>query len=145
MAERSQSLQNHVRWFPPFHFFVAPVLLVNFLNEVRHLIAQQTLHTAWMVVFAAALVLLGLLSRIQAITVQDRLIRLEMRLRLRGILPPEMHPRINELSHRHLVAMRFASDAELADMVRDVLDGKLQTPKDIKGRIKSWQADWLRV
>jgi hypothetical protein len=145
MAERVQSFQRHTRFLPPFHFFVMPVLLVNFLNEVRHLIAQPTLHAGWMVVFAVALLMLGLLSRLQATTVQDRVIRLEMRLRLRGLLPPDLQPRINDLTHRQLVAMRFASDAELADLVRDVLDGKLQTSKDIKGRIKSWQADWLRA
>jgi len=145
MAERVQSFQKHTRWFPPFHFFVLPVLLVNFLNEVRHLISQPTLHAGWMVVFAAGLFMLAVLSRVQSTTVQDRLIRLEMRLRLQGLLPPDLKPRINDLTHRQLVAMRFASDAELADLTRDVLDGKLQTSKDIKGRIKSWQADWLRA
>jgi hypothetical protein len=145
MADRVQSYQKHARWLPPFHFFVMPVLLVNFLIEGWNLVQQQTLHNAWMAVFAAALLTLGFLSRIQALTVQDRLIRLEMRLRLRGILPPELHPRISELSHRHMVALRFASDAELADLVRDVLDGKLSTSKDIKQKIRSWQADWLRA
>ena len=145
MAERAQSFQKHARWLPAFHFFVIPVLLVNVLNEARHLIADQTLHAAWMVVFAAALLTLGFLSRTQALTVQDRVIRLEMRMRLRGLLPPDMHPIINDLTHRQMVALRFASDAELADLVRDVRDGKLQTAKDIKGRIKNWQADWLRA
>jgi hypothetical protein len=77
--------------------------------------------------------------------VQDRVIRLEMRLRLRGILPPEMHGTIDALTHRQLVALRFASDAEMADLVRDVAAGKLATSKDIKMRIKSWQSDWLRA
>ena len=88
---------------------------------------------------------MGFLARIQALTVQDRVIRLEMRLRLRGILPPEMHGTIDGLTHRQLVALRFASDAEMADLVRDVAAGKLSTGKDIKMRIKSWQADWLRA
>lgn len=145
MAEQIQTYQKHARWLPPFHFFVMPVLLVNFLNEGWHLVQQQTLHNAWMVVFAAALLTLGFLARIQALTVQDRLIRLEMRLRLRGILPPELHPRISELSHRHMVALRFASDAELADLVREVAGGKLATEKEIKMRVKSWRPDWLRA
>jgi uncharacterized protein DUF6526 len=145
MAERVQSFQKHVRWLPAFHFFMIPVLLANFLNELRHLVAQQTLHTVWMVVFAAALLTMGFLSRIQALTVQDRVIRLEMRLRLRGLLPPDMHPMIDDLTHRQMVALRFASDAELESLVRDIRDGKLQTSKDIKGRIKNWQADWLRA
>src|SRR5258708_1782213 len=145
MAEPVQSFKSHARWLPAFHFFTIPVLLVNFLNEVRHLIGQQTLHNAWMAVFAAALLTLGFLSRTQTLTVQDRLIRLEMRLRLRGLLPADMHPAIDNLTHRQMVALRFASDAELAGLVRDVADGKLQTSKDIKGRIKNWQSDWLRA
>jgi hypothetical protein len=67
-----------------------------------------------------------------------------MRLRLRGILPPDLQPNIDTLTHRQLVALRFASDAEMADLVRDVLAGKLATGKEIKMRIKSWQGDWLR-
>jgi hypothetical protein len=140
-----QSYQKHTRFLPPFHFFVMPVLLVNFLNECRHLWQDPSRHYGFQVVFAAALVMAALMSRVQAITVQDRVIRLEMRLRLRGLLPPEMQPNIEALTHRQLVALRFASDAEMAELVRDVANGKLATPKEIKMRIKSWQPDWLRA
>ena len=145
MAEREQSFKTHARWLPLFHFFVIPVLLANVLVSAWRLIQFPGFGTAYGVVFAVALLALGLLSRTMALTVQDRLIRLEMRLRLRGLLPPDLHPRINDLTHRQLVAMRFASDAELADLVRDVLAGKLTTSKDIKMRVKNWQADWLRA
>ena len=140
-----QSYQKHTRFLPPFHFFVMPVLLVNFLNECRHLWQDPSRHYGFQVVFAAALVMAALMSRVQAITVQDRVIRLEMRLRLRGVLPPDLQPNIDTLTHRQLVALRFASDAEMAELVRDVLAGKLSTGKEIKMRIKSWQADWLRA
>ena len=143
MAE--QSYQKHTRFLPPFHFFVMPVLLINFLNAGRHLWLDPSLHTGWEVVLAVALVMLALMSRVQAVTVQDRVIRLEMRLRLRGLLPPELQPNVDALTHRQLVALRFASDAEMAELVRDVAAGKLATPKEIKMRIKSWQADWLRA
>jgi hypothetical protein len=143
MAE--QSYQKHARWLPGFHFFAIPVLLVNLINEMRHLWEDPTRHYAWQVVFAAALLTVAFLSRIQALTVQDRVIRLEMRLRLRGVLPPDLHPNIDALTHRQLVALRFASDAEMADLVRDVMAGKLTSSKDIKQRIKSWQSDWLRA
>ena len=92
-----------------------------------------------MVVVAAALLTLAFLSRTQAVTVQDRVIRLEMRLRLRQMLPPELHGRIQDLTHRQLVALRFASDAELPGLVREILDGKLTTGKEIKLRVKNWQ------
>ena len=143
MAE--QSYQKHARWLPGFHFFAIPVLLVNVLNEMRHLWMDPTRHFAFQVIVAAALLTAAFLSRVQALTVQDRVIRLEMRLRLRGILPADLQPNIDTLTHRQLVAMRFASDAEMAELVRDVLAGKLSTSKDIKTRIKSWQADLLRA
>lgn len=145
MAARVQSYKNHVRLLPAFHFFVLPVLLLNLANAARHLWMMPTRSTAFALVVAAALLMLALLARVQAVTVQDRVIRLEMRLRLRGLLPPDLQPKINELSHRQLVALRFASDAEMTDLVRDVMDGKLTTAKEIKMRVKNWQADWLRA
>ena len=145
MAERAQSFKSHTRFLPPFHFFVMPVLLINLLNTIRHVYLQPARSTAFQVVVAAALLLLALLSRVQAITVQDRVIRLEMRLRLREALPPDLQARINDLSARQLIALRFAGDAELPGLVREVLDGRLTTSKDIKMRVKNWQPDWLRV
>jgi uncharacterized protein DUF6526 len=145
MAERAQSYKSHTRLLPPFHFFVVPVLLINVLNTMRHLYQQPSRSMAFEMIVAVALLLLALLSRVQAITVQDRLIRLEMRLRLRQVLPPDLQPRINDLSPRQLVALRFAADAELPGLVRDVLDGRLTTSKEIKMRVKDWQADWLRA
>ena len=143
MAE--QSYQHHARWLPGFHFFAAPVLLVNVINEMRHLYFDQTRHALWMVIVAAALLTVAFLSRIQALTVQDRVIRLEMRLRLRGILPPDLHGNINTLTTGQVVALRFAGDNELTDIVRDIAAGKLTSQKEIKMRVKDWQADWQRV
>ena len=145
MAPRTQSYKNHTRLLPPFHFFVIPVLLINLLNTIRHLYQAPSRSMAFSVVVAAALLMLGFLARVMAVTVQDRVIRLEMRQRLRETLPPAMSARIHELTPRQLIALRFASDAELPDLVRDVLDGKLTTPKEIKQRVKNWQGDWLRA
>ena len=94
---------------------------------------------------ALALITLALSARIMALTVQDRVIRVEMRQRLAMCLPADLQGRINELTRRQLVAMRFASDAELPDLTREVVAGKLTAPKDIKMRVKNWQADWLRA
>jgi hypothetical protein len=124
---------------------VIPVLLINLLNAVRHLWLMPTLGTAWGVVFAAALLTLGFLSRVQALSVQDRVIRLEMRLRLRQLLPPDLQARIHELTPRQLIAMRFASDEEMSELTREVLAGNLSTTKAIKERVKAWQADLLRA
>jgi len=145
MAERVQTYKNHPRLLPAFHFFVLPVLLLNVLNEARRAWRYPSEGSLFLVVVAVALFTLAFLSRSQALTVQDRVIRLEMRLRLRQILPPELQPRIQDLTHRQLVALRFASDAELPELVREILDGKLTTVKQIKLRVKNWQSDWLRA
>jgi len=145
MATRVQTYKNHPRLLPPYHFFVLPVLALHFLNQIRHLWLEPDRATAWAVVVALALVTLALYSRVMTLRVQDRVIRLEMRLRLMPLLPPDLQGRINELTPQQLVALRFASDAELPGLVRDVLEGRLTTSKDIKLKVKDWQADWLRA
>src|SRR5919205_239593 len=122
MPERVQTYDNHTRFLPAFHFFVIPVLALNFLLAIRHVWMMPTLAMAFQLVVAAALLTLGFLSRTQALTVQDRVIRLEMRLRLRQALPPVLQPRINDLTHRQLVALRFASDDELPALVREIIE-----------------------
>jgi hypothetical protein len=145
MANSPQTYKNHGRLLPAYHLFVMPVLFVNLLNAARHLWLMPTLSTAWGVVFAAGLLTLGLVSRTQVLSVQDRIIRLEMRLRLRQLLPPDLQARIHELTPRQLIAMRFASDEEMPDLTREVLAGNLSTTKAIKTRVKNWQADLLRA
>jgi hypothetical protein len=92
-----------------------------------------------------ALLLMFFSLRVQVLTVQDRVIRLEMRLRLRNALPPDLQDHVTALSHKQLVALRFSSDAELPALVREVLAGTLKTQKDIKARVREWQADYLRA
>lgn len=145
MAERVQTYKNHGRVLPAFHFFVVPVLLLNVINTIRYFWRIPSEGTAFTVIVAVALLMLAFLARIQAMTVQDRVIRLEMRLRLRQLLPPDMQASINDLTPKQLVALRFASDGELPEMVRDVLAGKLTAQKEIKLRIKNWQGDFLRA
>lgn len=145
MAQTLQTYQNHTRFFPLFHFFVAPVLLINFLNAIRHLYNRQARDTVWELVFAAALVGLALAARLMALTVQDRVIRLEMRLRMNEVLPADLRARADGLTRQQLIALRFASDAELGELVREVLDGKLETPKAIKERVRQWTSDYLRA
>jgi hypothetical protein len=143
MAE--QSYKSHTRFFPLFHFFVAPVLLANVFVAGRHFYWVQNRHFAWELLIAVTLVALALASRVMALAVQDRVIRLEMRLRLHQLLAGDTKARINDLTPRQLVALRFASDAELPELVNEVLAGKLASSKEIKMRVKNWQADWLRA
>ena len=145
MPQSPQTLKNHTRLLPPFHFFVLPVLFINLLGTVRSAYQLPSGSTAWALVMAAALLALALLARTMVLTVQDRVIRLEMRLRLSEVLPPDLRSRVLELTPRQLVALRFASDAEMPELVRDVLAGNLASSKAIKGRVKNWQGDYLRA
>ena len=145
MPRPAQSYKNHVRIRPSFHFFVLPALAVNFFVAIWQTVQAPALGTAWGVVFAAALLMLALSARVQTISVQDRVIRLEMRLRLQRLLPPDLQPVIPGLTTRQLVALRFASDEELPDLVREVVAGNLPSQRAIKLRVKNWQADWLRA
>jgi hypothetical protein len=145
LANSTQSYKSHVRWLPPFHFFVIPVLLINAIIAIRRLWLMPNGSTAFALLVALALLMLALVARAMAVTVQDRVIRLEMRLRLRDGLPADLRPSIDTLTRQQLVALRFASDAEMPGLVRDVLAGKLTTTKAIKLRIKDWQGDHLRA
>jgi hypothetical protein len=140
-----QSYSNHVRFFPLFHFFAAPILLANLLLALWQIVRAPSLSTLWNAVFAAGLVGGLTAARLMALAVQDRVIRLEMRLRLREVLPADLQARIPELGPRQLMALRFAGDEELPALVRRVLTGSLASPTDIKKSITHWQGDYLRA
>jgi hypothetical protein len=140
-----QSFENHARFVPAFHFFIAPVLLINFIWSLVRLRDGLSFASAMNVLVAAALLTLAFVARIFALTVQDRVIRLEMRLRLAGLLPADLQPRIGEFSIAQLVSLRFAGDEELPALARQVLEEKLDDRKTIKRRVKNWQGDFLRA
>lgn len=145
MAHVAQNYKNHTRFFPPFHFVAAPILAFYFANELRHVWQNPNRSTAFAALVAFGILTATFASRLMALKAQDRVIRLEMHLRMREVLPADLVPRIGEVSAEHLVALRFAGDRELAELVRDVLAGKLTTQKAIKLRINDWQGDYLRV
>jgi hypothetical protein len=145
MAESDQTYRNHVRFFPPFHFFVAPVFLINVFVSGWLLYRNPSGLAIWQLVVAVAFVMAALTARLMALAVQDRVIRLEMRLRMREVLPPELQARISDLTREQCVALRFAGDGELAGLVRKVLAGELKTQSDIKKHITHWQPDYLRA
>ncbi|MDA1183542.1 MAG: DUF6526 family protein [Acidobacteria bacterium] len=145
MAETAQSFKHHARWLPPFHFFVLPVFLVNVVYSVILAWGDPSFGTGFGVLVALALFMVAILARTQALKAQDRVIRLEMRLRMRHVLPADMHGRINDVTADQLIGLRFAGDGELADLVRQTLDGTLTTQTSIKQAIKDWQTDHHRV
>lgn len=144
MNDKPQSYANHIRRQPGFHFFLIPILILNFLFITVYAVRHPSLASGWMVVLAIALLTLAFLSRMNAVTVQDRVIRLEERLRLAALLPEPLRARIPELTVRQLAALRFASDEEIPGLVDETLRQNLQA-RDIKKKIQSWRADFLRV
>jgi uncharacterized protein DUF6526 len=145
MAEPEQSYKNHIRFFPPFHFFVLPVFLINVIVWAWLLYRAPSRLGLWQLVVAVALLLAALTARVMALAVQDRVIRLEMRLRMRELLPPDLQAAIPSITREQCVALRFASDAELPVLVRKVVAGELKSQADIKGQITQWQPDYLRA
>ena len=141
-----QSFANHVRWVPAYHYFVMPVMAVNFGWSIyRWNVAAFSLDGFVSVLTAAALLVLALYARLFALKVQDRVIRMEERLRLEKLLPADLKPRIEEFTSGQLVAMRFASNAELPALARKVLTDNIRTGKAIKQMVQTWRADYLRA
>jgi hypothetical protein len=144
MAE--QNFANHGKFVPPFHFFVVPVMIINLVWASYRWYATGFGWEGGERVLLALGLLLGFLSaRMMALTVQDRVIRLEERLRLERILPADLKPRIGEFTVAQLVGLRFASDAELPRLARQVLDEKIGERKAIKQMVKTWKPDYLRA
>ncbi|MGB2590754.1 MAG: DUF6526 family protein [Candidatus Acidiferrum sp.] len=144
MAE--QSFKSHTKWVPGFHFFVMPVLAINVGFAVYWCVkAEFTFNSVLSLLVAFAMFLGILLARVMALKVQDRVIRLEERLRFDRVLPADLRPRIGEFTIEQFVALRFASDAELPELARKVLDEKLNNRKAIKQMVKTWRPDFARA
>jgi hypothetical protein len=146
MAEaRPQSYANHRRFVPAFHFLTFGILGLNLVWRLYQLWRHPGAEAGVDLLLAVALILIALYARVFALRAQDRVIRLEERLRLARLLPAELRPRIEELSPSQLIALRFASDEEAAELACAVLDERLRSRDQIKQRIRSWRADRMRV
>jgi hypothetical protein len=141
----SQTYATHTRWSPVYHFFVAPVLLGYFLYMLWLAIRAPSLATAGDALVALAIALGAAMARVFGLTVQNRVVRLEERLRLGRLLPPAQLAEAERLTTRQLIALRFASDAELPGLVQRTLAGEFADGKAIKQAIREWRADYLRV
>ena len=141
----SQNYKNHRRYFPLFHYVALPILLANVVVAVMHAVQRPSAWNAWLVVVSLALVSGLVASRASTLYVQNRLIGLEMRLRLAATLPPELRARIAELRLRQLIGLRFASDAELPALVERCLRGELATADAVKREIREWRSDYVRA
>ena len=143
-GQTAQTYANHTRWDPPFHFFVVPVAGINVLVTVWNLIRNPSLAAGWFVILSLAAVVAVLKLRLYPLKAQDRIIRLEERLRLAQLLPAALRSRIGDLTEAQLVGLRFASDGELPALAEKTLGGGM-SQKEIKKAVASWRADYFRV
>ncbi|MEO6051533.1 MAG: DUF6526 family protein [Pyrinomonadaceae bacterium] len=144
-----QNYSNHTRWYPLFHFVIVPLLILNFLDHVVRVFTTEPQmgrkEQAFWALFSFVIILLALAARLMVVKVQDRIIRLEERLRYRELLPADLAGRASDLPVSQIIALRFASDAELPELVEKTLNGEFAKPKDIKLAIKNWRGDYDRV
>ncbi len=148
----NQNFSNHVRIVPLYHQVALPIFALNLLWSVYRVLRAFSTPSRFaradsiaLLLVAVALAILVIYARLFANTVQDRVIRLEMTLRLERFLPPDLRPRVHEFTASQLVALRFTGDAELPELARRVLAENLTDRKTIKKMIKNWKPDFLRA
>ncbi|MGO9636613.1 MAG: DUF6526 family protein [Terracidiphilus sp.] len=141
---KPQSLKNHARFDPPYHFFLALVTVASIVIAVIYAVHHFCFYSVWLVVLSLAAFIAVFRMRQYPLKVQDRVIRLEERLRLQALAPAEWHSQIYRLTEDQLIALRFAADDEVVELAKQALEHNLSR-KQIKERIKSWRADNWRV
>lgn len=141
---KTQNLKNHARFDPLFHFLIFGIYLLNLVYAGVHLYRQHTISAGWYLVLSILAIVPILKLRTYPLKVQDRVIRLEERLRLQALAPQQWHAQIYQLSEDQLIGLRFASDDEVVELAKQALEQKLNR-KQIKERIRSWRADDWRI
>ena len=144
MAEVAQCYANHTRFDPPFHFFVLPVAAINVLVAIWSVVRNPSPGAGWFVILALAAAVAVLKIRLYALKAQDRVIRLEERLRLTQLLPDGLRSRIGELTEPQLIGLRFACDTEIPSLVEKVLASNMPQ-RDIKQAVTTWRPDFFRI
>ncbi|HXN75304.1 MAG TPA: DUF6526 family protein [Gemmatimonadaceae bacterium] len=145
MAEETQTFATHRRWIPAWHFFALPVLMINVFVVAMRTWRAPSLINGWAVLVAIALVTGIFISRSMPLRAQDRIIRLEERIRLERVLPGDMRGRIGNLTAEQFIGLRFAPDDEVPELTKRALNGELKTRADIKRAIRNWRPDHMRV
>ncbi len=141
----TQNYKNHARFHPLFHFIGMPILLINFIYAIVRAVQDFSIDRLEFVFLSFGVIVVLFVARISALKAQDRIIRLEEQLRYANILPKDLAEKAAKLKTGQLIALRFASDEELPDLVGRTLNGEFATTKDIKLAVKNWRGDYLRV
>ena len=145
MPTNPQTFANHTRWQPPIHYFVLPVMLINVIWSIVVFVKTPDRNSGWWIVVSLALLVLVFFVRLNPLKAQDRLIRLEEKLRYQQILSSALCQQTSALDPGQIIALRFAGDDELEELVSAVLAGKFSKNSEIKRAIKHWRADTFRV
>lgn len=140
-----QNYDNHRKFVPAFHYVALPILLINLIFSGYLLVTSFSVSSAITLLVAVALIIVGLSARLFALGAQDRVIRLEERLRLHDLLSPDQQGSIEKLTTAQFIGLRFASDGELADLVAAVIAEEIEDRDEIKKRVKNWRADRQQV
>ena len=140
----TQSIKNHARFDPAYHFFLFPLAVALLVAAAINLVRNPGVSAVFHLLAGVWAALTTLKFRVYALKVQDRVIRLEERLRLRQLLPAVQQAGIGEFTEDQLIGLRFASDAELPELAQKALDGKWDR-KQIKAAVRNWRPDDWRV
>ena len=141
---KPQNLKNHTRFDPVFHGFLSLIAMANLVIAIVYLVRHPGFYAAWLVVLSIAAFVLLFKLRLYPLRVQDRLIRLEERLRLQALAPPEWHGQIYRLREDQLIGLRFAADDEVVELAKQAIEHNLGL-RQIKERIQTWRPDYFRV
>ena len=142
--KKPQNYDNHAKFIPIFHYFALPLLLINFFGALFRVTQGMTFYSLNELGLAISLIVVAVFTRLFALKAQDRVIRLEEQLRRQVLLPDALKERANRLTMGQIVALRFASDEELADLTQDALNNNT-SPKALKQAVKHWRPDYDRV
>lgn len=144
MPSTPQSFASHAKMVPLYHYWATLFLVVPTIYFAYVAVTAFSVAALMTLVFAVGVILAAFFARAFPLGVQDRVIRLEERIRMEG-LPDDLRARVDEIATDHLIGLRFASDDELEGLVRRVLEGELSDRKSIKAAIRSWRADHQRI
>ena len=145
MSGEIQDFDHHAKMVPMYHYGAFGLVVVPLFYFAAITITGFSLERLMMTALAMGVILTGFFARIFPLGVQDRVIRIEERARLEGLLPEDLKGRIGEITTTQLVGLRFASDEEVAELTRRVLNGEFADRKSIKQAIQNWRADHQRI
>lgn len=145
MSQSAQSFENHAKLVPMYHMWATALVVLPTAYFAFLTVTSFALERLALLAFCVGTIILGLFARLFPLGVQDRVIRLEERMRMERLLPDDLRGRIGSFTTEQLIALRFASDEELSDLAKRVLDEGMTDRKSIKQAVKSWRADNQRI